>query len=530
MGLGSVQSGGVINHDQKAASERVSISKGADNPGRINRHSITEHQAPSQLKSARLYPALDSKSLSQYGITSQAPSDVKVHLTPAAPVPERLSQEESIMFGRADRLIGRIETEQRKGGYEPQVRSEGAFEVQVSQARDNLKQAKNLLNQASGLDKSAALNMNLRSAGLGGNELSPAGGQAEAAIIAATELVHQRKDELEQAKGELRALKKRLSMEAKANEKSRKSEDKLNRRAGTLKADVGTIRKGIKEAEGKSSKAIGKELASVEAALKKAKSVQSSANKLLGGIQRESGKHGFGADALTAETKKQRAAAGSEVEKLKQEVAVLKTKRKAAQRQEKKEQREAKVEQKAMDQAYRKANQDFDKPTANKSAPDEKKETTPPTPTSERVLARGGAVRRKTGTKPQEKESITALQPDRANVAEYVRGITPSKKLGFGDIDRSISSVREIREYKQVLADIRASKLSLSAKQELRGHLSAALLGAMKDPAKFKHMTPKLIEHVMYGYTKDDIAAEYPKAVEREKSYLQKTSRRLDRG
>ncbi len=534
MGVGSVQSTGSVNAVQQPGNEKSSVKhSGADNPGRVNRHSITKLPPTTQLKTSQLYPSLESKALSEYGVSPLAASDVKAKMT-LPPVPAELSPKENIMFGRASRVIGRINTELRKGGYEPQVRSEETFKVRISQARDSVKVAESMLKQACGLDKDATLSMNMRDSGLGAGRLTVAGKQAESAIMAATGLLKQRKEELRQAKSELSSLKSELKQKAKTGRKARAAEEKLETKTNVFKKAVSSIRADIHKATNTSSRAVGKELASVESALKKAKSARSSGNKLLRGMEREAGKHGFNIDSLRTQARQSRETAGSEIVKLKAEVVALKTKKKAAQTQEKKDRRADKSEQKELNQAHKKMNREFDKSearshTSGSSKQERVKLAATPTPTRKpTVTPSSEPVKR--GTTASQKTALQPLQPSKANVARYVADIKPSQKLSFSAIDKSMKSVRTVKEYKQVLADINAAKLGLGDKTKLRGFLSAALLGAMKDPVKFQHLTPELIEHTMYGLSKNEIEAEYPKAVAREKQRLTQNSRSFNRG
>ena len=536
MDAGSVQTGGAVQAGQKPVNEKLSSNIGAENPGRVNRSSITEHSSPALLRASQLYPTLEGKDLGDFKVAALPADDVKLHMTPPPPTPPELSKAEEIKFGRASRLIGRINTELQKGSYEPQVRSEGAFKVRVSQAKDSKDIAASLLRQAVGLDRDATLSVNLRDSGLGGSRLSVAGTQAETAILAAQDLLNQRKEELEQAKAELSSLQKQFKREAKANRKAEEARHKLDNKANVLKTDVDSIRGGIEKASDSSSKAIGQELDSVKAALSKAKSAQSSANKLLGNLQKESGRHGINVEALKAKVQGFRANAGDEIAQLKKEITALKEKKSAAQRQEKKAKQAEKAEQKQFDQAIRKSRQadrDFEKPA--KQTTSTKPQSEPASPSQPRKQSVSPSpspspkVVRKESRRSSESE-LRPLNPDNADVKLYVAKVKPSSKLKFGDIEKSITSARLNADYKQALADIQAARLETSDKQKLRGYLSAAVLNAMKDPAKFQHLTPELIEHAMFGLSHDQILAEYPEAVARNKEYLSKVSRRLSRG
>ena len=108
----------------------------------------------------------------------------------------------------------------------------------------------------------------------------------------------------------------------------------------------------------------------------------------------------------------------------------------------------------------------------------------------------------------------------------FLKGVKPEKGMSFDALEKSMGSMKGMAAYKQVLANIGASSLSVDEKIKLRSFLSASLLGAMKDPEKFKSFTPEFIEHIMFGGTIEEIKEEFPKAARRDMARVDKKIKR----
>lgn len=89
-----------------------------------------------------------------------------------------------------------------------------------------------------------------------------------------------------------------------------------------------------------------------------------------------------------------------------------------------------------------------------------------------------------------------------------------------------MENLRNPGDYRQVLADIMVSGLDVEKQLRLRSNLSACLLGAMRDPEKFKHFNRGFIEHIMFGDSMDEIQQQYPLSVKKDLERIDKEAAR----
>lgn len=82
-------------------------------------------------------------------------------------------------------------------------------------------------------------------------------------------------------------------------------------------------------------------------------------------------------------------------------------------------------------------------------------------------------------------------------------------------LEKAMENLSKPNDYRQVLADITASGLNVKEQLRLRSNLSACLLGAMKDPEKFKQFDRGFIEHIMFGDSMVEIQQQYPLSVKK---------------
>ena len=523
MGAGSVQSTGPVTTHQQPAAENAPFKPAvAGNPGRLNRDSITSHQPTAYLGAARLYPQLEEKGLDQYSVTQ--PPEKKVDLRMTSPLASSsLNEGERNQFNMASRLIARIDGERSKEACKPNTRSEESHKLSVKLANEGLSKAKKLLNEAKELNRSVQKEVSA------GGQSSLASEQVGKAVQAATDLLVQKQSELQQANADLKELQGELKQQAKLDRRALEAEQKLGQKAAKLHSDVDSIRSGIRPAANSSAQEISRHLSSVESALKKAKSAESSAGRLLASIGSEASRHGLKVETLRSGVTTQRSKASQEVQALKREVNSLKQQKKEVLGRERKLRQEQRADAKNFKgwvRKFEKADQGFEREVAKRTqnsvrAAKQTAHSSPVAPEARAPRARPQPGR----VRPARSSAVTLqpLRPENANVKQFVAGVKPSANLSFSAIEQSIPKARTRTDFRQVLADIQASSLSREEKAKLRGYLSSVLLVAMKDPEKFKYLDCEVIEHSMSGFTFDEILSEYPKAVARDRERIDKS-------
>ena len=498
----------------------------AENPGRLNRDSLTRIDPKINLNSGSLEPSrLSGSSLSDHDIQVVSPEDVEKKL------PSEPSREEQL-FAKASDIRERISLDGSKSRPRVDRNSKDALSAALKDANTSLKEARMLQSEAHSLAKQGTLEENLLDAGLGGKRMTTAERHASWASGESDQLVSTRKQEvkdLELAQKELKTEKKKA---AKADKKAHQALERLQKDASSLGKSVPKIRSKVVAAKDQSSKRLGEELKSMERALKKANALTTHGEKLLVAADEKQMKHGIDTSPVRSVVQHHVSEAKTEAARLEVEVASLKQKVKSARKSEtegRKAQKEIdkniKQQERAERQASLKKTRSSEKTTIRDEAPQkdvkpkaEKKQTEASEPLVKKTKATKKTKVSQSGLRP--------LNPSNTQMRAFLKGITPHKGMSVQALEKSIGHVRRPNDYRQALADIGASGLDVNEKVRLRSNLSAALLGAMKDSEQFKYFDPEFIEHIMFGNSMVDIQRQYPESVRKDIERTEKEAAR----
>ncbi|WP_252177501.1 hypothetical protein [Endozoicomonas sp. 4G] len=473
----------------------------ADNPGRLNRQSITTVDPKVRLNNGSLEPSrLSGKSLSEFDIQAASPGDVK-KLLPSGP-----SREDQLLFRVSD-VRKRISLERSKVRPSVDKSSKDALTAALKNANKSLKEAKGLQSEAHNLAKQGVLEENLLELGLGGKRMTRAESEAFSAAQDADQLVNTRKQEvkgLERAQKDLKAEQKKA---AKADKKAHQALERLQKETLSLGRSVAKICSKVVKAKDQSSKGLGEELKSLQRALKKANGVASHGEKLLAKADEKQMKHGIDTAPIKTLVTNRISEAKTEAKRLEVEVASLKEKVKSARKSEKAK----KQAQKAIDSTIRQQER------AEKQASRKKTRLPEKTQSREKRLNKDETVTHI----PSDKASFSPseplpLKPGKTQMRAFLKGITPHKGMDTQALEKAMENLSKPNDYRQVLADITASGLNVKEQLRLRSNLSACLLGAMKDPEKFKQFDRGFIEHIMFGDSMVEIQQQYPLSVKKD--------------
>ncbi|WP_062261602.1 hypothetical protein [Endozoicomonas arenosclerae] len=498
----------------------------AENPGRLNRDSLTTVDPKVSLNNGSLEPSsLSGSSLSDHDIQVVSPEDVEKKL------PSEPSREEQL-FSKASDIRERVSLAGSRARPRVDRSSKDALASALKDANSSLKEAKKLQSEAHSLAKQGVLEENLLDSGLGGKRMTTAERHASWAASEADHLVSTRKQEvkdLEQAQKDLKTEKKKA---AKADKRAQQALHSLQKDASSLGRSVPKICSKVVAAKDQSSKRLGEELKSLERALKKANALATHGEKLLVKADEKQMKHGIDATSVRTVVQHHVSEAKTEAARLEVEVASLKKKVKSARKSEK----ESRHAQREIDKSIKQQERTERQSVGKKSKPSEKTnvrdETQPkdvkPKDEEKQPEASQPPVKKTKATKKgrAKPKGLPALDPSKTQMRAFLKGVTPNKGMSARALEKSIDDVRRPNDYRQTLADIGASGLDVNEKLRLRSNLSAAMLGAMRDPEQFKYFDKPFIEHIMFGNSMVEIQKQYPESVKKDIERTEKETRR----
>ncbi|KEQ16405.1 hypothetical protein [Endozoicomonas numazuensis] len=496
----------------------------AENPGRLNRDSLTTVDPKVSLNNGSLEPSrLSGSSFSDHDIQVVSPEDVENKL------PSEPSREEQL-FAKASDVRERISLEGSQSKPRVDRSSKESLATALKEANSSLKEAKKLQSEAHSLAKEGVLEENLLDAGLGGKQMTTAERHASWAARESDQLVSSRKQDvkaLELAQKELKTEKKKAE---KADKKAHQALERLQKDASSLGRSVSKIRSKVVAAKDQSSKRLGAELKSLERALKKADALATHGQKLLATADAKQMKHGVSVESVRSVVQHHVADAKAESTRLEGEIASLKKKVKSAKRAENEGKKAQKgidrqlKQQKRMEQEAAKRKPEPARNASSKEASQKKEET--PSVNSQRTVAVAEEDKSKTAELKSRKSRLRKLQPGKTQMRAFLRGITPHKGKSTQALEKAMGDLRKPNDYRQVLADIGASGLDVDEKVRLRSNLSARMLGAMKDPGQFKYFDPEFIEHIMFGNSMVEVQQQYPVSVKKDLERIEKEAAR----
>ncbi len=501
------------------------IRQEAENPARLSRDSIIGVDLSVSLNNGSLEPSgLSGKSLSEFDIQAASPDDVKKKL-PSGP-----SREEQLL-SKVSNVREKISWEGSKARPKVDRSSKDALTAALKEANESLKEARKLKSEAHSLARQGVLEENLLELGLGGKRMTGAESEAFYAARESDQLVSTRKHEvkdLERAQKDLKAEQKKA---AKAGKKARQALERLQKELLSLGKSVPKIRSKVIAAKDQSSKRLGEALKSLQRAQKKANALTVHGEKLLAKADEKQVKHGIDAEAVKTLIKQHISDARAEAKQLQLEVALLKEKVKSARESEKAK----KQEQREIDRSLRQQKKAEKQASRKKTGPPEK------TQSREEPLKKHEASKVAEPIIGEQKQTVTRilsdkvsfksseqppLKPSGTEMRAFLKGITPHKAMSIQALEKSMDNLRNPSDYRQVLADILASGLVFGEKVRLRSNLSACLLGAMKDPEKFKLFNREFIEHIMFGDSMDEIQQQYPVSMKKDLERIDKEAAR----
>ncbi|WP_257291282.1 hypothetical protein [Endozoicomonas sp. ONNA1] len=505
------------------------IRQEAGNPGRLNCDSIIAVDLRVSLNDGSLEPSrLSGRSLPEFNIQAVLPGDVEKKLP--------------IQASREDRLAAKTNNVQKKISQErsktrPKVdrSSEDALKVALKDANTSLKEARNLQSEAHSLAKQGVLEENLLELGLGGKRMTKAENDAFCAARDSDDLVSSRKQDvkdLERAQKDLKAEQKRA---AKADKKAHQALDRLQKDLLSLGRSVPKIRSKVVAAKDHSSKRLGEELKSLQRAQKKAKALAAHGKKLLAKADEKQMKHGIDTAPVKDAIKHHISDAETEVKQLEIEVASLKQtvklarqSEKAYKKQQKEDDRILRQQEKAAKKAARKKTGLSEKTQSPKELLKKNEASKVEKPIKEPIIE---GQKQEVSRTPSDRASFSPselppLKSGKTQMRAFLKGITPQKAMTAQALEKAMETLHKPNDYRQVLADIVASGLNVEEQVRLRSGLSACMLGAMRDPEKFKLFNRGFIEHIMFGDSMVEIQQQYPVSVKKDLERIDKEAAR----
>ena len=480
----------------------------ASNPQRLNRSSIAPEPGRPILRQAPPPPSTPPGTLIHDRSAEKLPTEaVKIHLS-ESPQPS----------GSPDPLEGRLEELARDVKYYKANRrkaeskgNEKELKQQVKQLERELQIAKRLQKGVKGVASKAATNEFHREYGV-------SSGAPESDVKQKAAGVHeQAREAVEDSRQEVKVAKQKLDDFRSRQRSTRRLENGLS----GLQKSAESFNTRVTSGSLDSVRDHNREIRTLEGELSHAKAASNGAAKLLKS-ERKASEQGLELQGFRDQVEDVRSRANTEVNRLKQEIAIIKDSRKSASKREKHEKVElkkaeqfAKRQRKVLEQQKKEVRREAvaekkkarQQPVQQQIQPERTRtdSLTPRTVAQAKRAAVAGAAKG---------DTARLVRMEKKDMKAFLSGVKP-QSMSVAQLERAISTMRTPGDYKQVIANIGASGLSHDEQIRLRSNVSTALATFVKSESNVQKIDNRFVAHVMFGNSaaESELLSNYSKTV-----------------